>query len=248
MRRFFVEDIALDSRFADIRGEEFSHLSRVLRLKKGDEVTVFNGRGVELKGTIESITRQGAGIGITAIVEAKTESRLDITLLQAMLKGDKNELVIAKATELGVKGISFYATQRTVRLFKPGNEEKMLKRWRRVSMEAAKQCKRITVPEIFLIKDFKDALGRYAAVPLKVFLYEGENTVSLSRALGHGEPYADNKIAVVVGPEGGFSGVEVTEAVSLGYAIAGLGPRRLKSETAAIAAISILQHRAGDMG
>ncbi len=229
-----------------IRGEEFSHLRRVLRLKKGDEVSVFNGRGLELKGTIDSMAGECAGIGITGEVEAKTESPFDITLLQAMLKGDKNELVIAKATELGVRRISFYATQRTVRLIK--EDSKTLKRWQRVSIEALKQCNRVAVPEIDLIKDFKGALERYSNLPLKVFLYEGEETVGLNSALGKIKTGDMKDIAVVIGPEGGFTEEEVREASLLGYIVAGLGPRRLKSETAAISVISILQHRFGDMG
>ncbi|MEK6532217.1 MAG: RsmE family RNA methyltransferase [Deltaproteobacteria bacterium] len=246
MRRFFIEDITPGSRFVSIRGEEFSHLRRVLRLKKGDEVSVFNGRGLELKGTIDSMAGECAGIGITGEVEAKTESPFDITLLQAMLKGDKNELVIAKATELGVRRISFYATQRTVRLIK--EDSKTLKRWQRVSIEALKQCNRVAVPEIDLIKDFKGALERYSNLPLKVFLYEGEETVGLNSALGKIKTGDMKDIAVVIGPEGGFTEEEVREASLLGYIVAGLGPRRLKSETAAISVISILQHRFGDMG
>ncbi len=247
MRRFFVEDITPDSRFADIRGEEFSHLRKVLRLKKGDEVIVFNGRGIELKGTIDSITGECAGIGITAVVEVKTESLLDITLLQALLKGDKNELVIAKATELGVKSISFYSTKRTIKVFGDAKKDKRLERWKRVAIEAAKQCQRPIVPEVLLIKDFKEALEKHALLPLRVFLYEGENTLSLGDALSTGKGDAIKNIAIVVGPEGGFSDEEVQEAAALGYVVAGMGPRRLKSETAAIAAVSILQHRAGDM-
>jgi 16S rRNA (uracil1498-N3)-methyltransferase len=248
MRRFFVEGIDARSKTALISGDEFFHLKKVLRLKHGDEVNVFNGRGIELKGRIQAITKEAAHIEITGQVEGHSESPVRVTLVQAILKGEKNELVVQKATELGARAVCFYSTQRTVRLVKERNEQKTINRWQRVSVEAAKQCKRAVVPEVVLTNDFKDAIGRFKDFALKVFLYEGDNAEGLSHALGLCNPDAVKDIAVVVGPEGGFSDDELKEAASLGYIVAGLGPRRLKSETAAIAALSVIQNRFGGLG
>jgi 16S rRNA (uracil1498-N3)-methyltransferase len=233
--RFFVENIKEGATVAELSAEEFRHL-RVLRLVKGDAVTILNGRGLEFSGSIESIGKDAARIRIEKAATVTTESPLDITLLQGYIKGDKPELVAQKATELGVKEIVFYSTARSVAKFR----EERLARLRKVAVEALKQSGRGVVPAVSFMS-FKEAIRGWKDRP-RVVLYENEKKRSLKDAL------RGVKAVVAVGPEGGFSEEEVGEAQKEGFVTVSFGPRRLRSETAAIAVISVLQFERGDMG
>ncbi|MEK7772716.1 MAG: 16S rRNA (uracil(1498)-N(3))-methyltransferase, partial [Deltaproteobacteria bacterium] len=244
MRRFFVEDInALDS-IVRIEGREFTHLKKALRLKPGSEVSVFNGRGLELFGKIESVGRDGAAVTVEGSSLNEGESPLDLTLIQGLLKGDKPELIIQKTTELGVKEVSFYTAPRTVPSFDEDKAADRVERWRRVAIEAAKQCGRTVIPRINYVDLSRAIEGREES--LRIILWEGE------RARGIGGILDDNwnsgSVALLVGPEGGFSAEYVDEAGKTGFIPVSLGVRILRAETAAIAGVSIIQHRLGDLG
>lgn len=246
MRRFFVTEISKDSQLATISGDEFIHLKKVLRLSEGASVELFNGAGLTLTGTIISIEKTSATIRIDGRSEGKRESRLDVVLLQGMLKGEKPELIIQKATELGVSGVVFYSTARTVPVVRAEKTEGKLKRWRKVAVEAAKQCGRDTLPALSSTT-FGEALeGRRG---LKVMLWEGHGgsaaTGGFKEALKR--PEAKDGVVILVGPEGGFSEDEVAAAQNRGFIPVGLGPRVLRAETAAIAAVSAVQYELGDM-
>ncbi len=246
MRRFFVEGISKDSVAAEVTGDEFTHLKKVLRLSLGDTVELFNGEGLALSGTIASIDRTSAGIKITGATEGKKESLLRVALLQGMLKGEKPELVVQKATELGVHEVVFYSTARTVPELSPDKTGARLKRWRKVAVEAAKQCGRAVVPALSLTT-FASALeGRPG---LKVMLWEGHGPGEAKSGLREAlkRPEAKDGITVLIGPEGGFSDDEVVAAKKAGFITAGLGPRVLRAETAAIAAVTAVQYERGDM-
>jgi len=245
MRRFFVEDMEKDSRHIEIKGAEFSHLKNVLRLKQGDAVICLNGRGFEFIGHIESILKNSAKVKTDTVRENKTESPLSLTLLQGLVKGDKPEFIVQKATELGAKEIIFYTTERTVPKFSEEKAGKRLERLRKVSIESLKQSERGFLPEIGFM-DFKNAIDSFRDKELKIIFYEDERKRHLRDVLKwHKEA---KEAAVMVGPEGGFSGEEKDEAIRAGFIVAGLGPRRLRAETAAITVISILQYELGDAG
>ena len=114
MRRFFLEGIDRSTKTAELTGEEFVHLKKVLRLGVGDEASVFNGLGLELTGRIESVEARSAVISIEGVCEGTKESPLELTLLQGLLKGDKPEFIVQKATELGLTEVCFFTTDRTV--------------------------------------------------------------------------------------------------------------------------------------
>lgn len=264
MRRFFVEDIREDSKKAVIKGGEFSHLKKVLRLRKGDSVALFDGRGLELRGVIESVGRDSAEIAVTAVVDVLTESPVDVTLLQGLTKGFKPEFIIQKATELGVREVCFYSSGRSVPLLsaeKAGGRER---RWRRVAIEAAKQCERAVVPNLCFFKDLKSALVGRTGV-LKLALWEGPGREGKGGVGGGGgevlsgverkglkeavkEILKDEGVLILAGPEGGFPEEELREAAKDGFKFVSLGSRILRSETAALSAISIIQYELGDMG
>ncbi|MBI5826775.1 MAG: 16S rRNA (uracil(1498)-N(3))-methyltransferase [Deltaproteobacteria bacterium] len=243
MRWFFVEDIKADDSIVRITGTEFTHLKKALRLKPGSTVSVFNGRGLKLSGRIESVGRDNAVVTVEGSTFNEGESALDLTLVQGLLKGDKPELIVQKTTEIGVKGVCFYSAPRTVPALDEDKARDRVQRWRRVAIEAAKQCGRTVVPRIDYV-DFASALaGRGEG--LRVVLWENERSRGMGDIL---EGCKGGPIALLVGPEGGFSADDVDEAVKNGFIPVSLGRRILRAETAAIAGVSIIQHRLGDLG
>ena len=246
MRRFFVEEITPEDGFVIIKGGEFVHLKLVLRLKKGDAASVFNGAGLELSGIVEAVERDFAKITALRRTEHKNEGPVRITLIQALIKGDKPELIIQKATELGVNAIFFYAAARSVVQIK----DDRLVRWRKVAIEAAKQCGRAIVPAIIMADDMKAALGRFVSENkggglVKLVFWEGAEKKGVKEVLkgAHG----CKSVAALIGPEGGFTEEEITAALSGGFVPVGLGPRILRSETAGIAAVAVIQYESGGM-
>ncbi len=247
MKRFFVEDIDIDSALVRISGAEFAHLKKVLRLKAGAAVALFNGSGLELTGVIESIGKDMAVVRVGGRFTNRRESPLEITLLQGLVKKDKPEFIIQKATELGAKEVYFYSTSRTVPVISGGRSEDKIPRWRKISVEAAKQCGRTILPRISIVKDLKDALGLRRDA-LKLLFWEGEGVRSVKDVIKtHLTLPAGKGLVVLVGPEGGFSEEDVKTAVAEGFIPVGLGPRILRAETAAVAALSILQYELGDL-
>lgn len=243
MRRFFLEDMDENTSEAVISGPEFIHLKRVLRLGPGDEASLFNGKGVELAARIESVGSSSARLSITGRSEATRESPLETILLQALLKGDRPEFIVQKATELGVSAIFFYATERTVAKVSEDNAAKKLTRWKKASIEAAKQCGRTVLPRIGFAEDIRGALSVQAE--LKLLLWEREGARPLNELLSGDKP---KSVAFLIGPEGGLSFHDVHAAEVQGFKPVSMGPRILRAETAAIAAAAALQYALGDLG
>lgn len=242
MRRFFVEEIAEGTEAARIAGGEFAHLKKALRLRKGDAVALFNGKGLELNGTIESVGRDFAEVRIEGRAERRSESPVEVILLQGLLKGDKPEFIIQKATELGASEISFYTTARTVPLAPDRAKEA---RWRKVAIEAAKQCGRTVLPRVTVAGDLRGALaGREGMV--KLALWEGVAGAGGIKEALRGAAEAKGVVALV-GPEGGFSKEDVEAAKKEGFVSVGLGPRILRAETAAVAVLTVVQYELGDL-
>jgi 16S rRNA (uracil1498-N3)-methyltransferase len=245
LKRFFDDSLDNGSSLVKISGDEFHHLKNVLRLSVGERVLVFNGRGLEAEGTIESIERDSASIRIGSVSDLKglRESPVKIAVLQGLLKGDKNELVVQKLTELGVSEVSFFGGGRAIAEIKDeGEGSGRLKRLKRAAIEAAKQSGRSMLPEIKIFNDIRAACaGRKDA--LRIVLWEDESTMHLSDLLMKDAL----SVSILIGPEGGFSADEIKEAASAGFRPASMGPRRLRSETAAIAAAAIIGYSLGDL-
>lgn len=250
MKRFFIEDISGGTEYATIKGPEFRHLKGVLRLAPGARVCLFNGKGLELEGVIDTLGRHSARVLVKGKKEVTRESPLAVTLLQGLTKGEKPEFIVQKATELGVKEVVFYTTTRTVPVLKSDRAGKKLSRLRRVSIEAAKQCQRSILPRIE-VKGFKSAI-KGASGRLKIVLEKVGPTdpAGLKGALGAMSlkgPGGEG-VALLVGPEGGLSKAELAAAVKEGFRVFSLGPRTLRAETAALSALAIIQYELGDMG
>ncbi len=245
MRRFFVQDIKEDSETVSIRGDEFRHLTRVLRLGAGSRVVLFNGRGLELLARIESVSKTSATARIEGRLEGRAESPLGLTLVQGLVKGGKPELIIQKATELGVKGIFFYSTSRSVPRIDGKRLVERIERWRRVAVEAAKQCRRSIVPEVGGVRGLEETLSS-AGGTLRLMLYEGEDAAPIGDVIRENRHGKD--AVICAGPEGGLSREDVATGRRHGFRAVSLGPRILRAETASIAAVSIVQYELGDMG
>lgn len=244
MRRFAIAPEQIDGARVTFDRAETRHLARVLRLRPGDLVIATDGRGREYTVRIEGLGPSAGGT-IVAVAPSTAESPLAVTLIQAIPKGDKMDGIIRATTELGVARIQPTLTARTVvSLDGPWRQRGI--RWERVAREAAKQCGRAVVPEIAAPAIFSEALAGVATVALRLCLWEREPRLlgDLLEAVGERPASA----AVAIGPEGGLDPGEVEQARAQGWAVAGLGARILRSETAGPAVLAILQERFGDLG
>ena len=245
MRHFFVERESWAEGRVAITGSDAHHIAQVLRLKRGDVVAVADGTGRVGRLKIERV----GGEAVEGIVVEETESAAQvgppITLAQGLVKGRKFEQVIQKAVELGVSRVVPLSTARTVVRLKGDRAEERLERWRRIAMEAAKQCRRPQVPDIAplaTVEEFLAGLPPPTAGELRLLLWE-EASEPLREVLARsGKP---SSVVCLVGPEGGFEQNEASEATEAGFTPASLGARILRAETATVALLAILQHAFG---
>jgi 16S rRNA (uracil1498-N3)-methyltransferase len=245
-RRFFAPPEDFRKQTITLTGDEARHLREVLRLKVGDEVFVFDGTGKEFRCTIEHARRDEALLSGCEEVAAKCpESPLKLWLAVALLKGEKFDLVVQKATELGVTGIVPVMTRHAdIHLHDASDAEKRVSRWRRIGIEAAKQCGRAFVPSIVLPVAFETVIEDSAHSARLIF--SERNGVHIVEAL-KSLPQPASVIAMV-GSEGGWADEEISAASRAGWRILTLGGRILRAETAAITATVLLQNKWGDLG
>lgn len=246
MPRFFLFKEHVGERQATISGQELEHLRRVLRLGPGDRVTLFDDRGWEHEGVLASLSRDCGLVDIARSYQPERESPLEVTLAQALGKGDKMDVVVEKATELGVRRVAPFVSSRTVA--RPASEKLQARRarWHKIALSAAKQSGRTRVPEILEVCEFSRLVDEPWACELKLLLWEREPEGSLLRIREERPRLAS--LLLVVGPEGGFSTSEADQARRRGYRPIRLGKRILRTETAAIAALSAVQCLWGDLG
>jgi 16S rRNA (uracil1498-N3)-methyltransferase len=220
--------------------EQSHHLSHVLRLAAGDAVTVFDGHGSEYEATIARVAKGGVTLNLSEPRMVDRESPLDITLAQGISSGDRMDYTVQKAVELGIAAIQPLATERSVvRL----DRERALKRvahWQAIAIASCEQCGRNRVPEVLHVQSFTAWLGTPAAGVLRLTLAPGA-----ARKLAELER-PRSPIVLLVGPEGGFSPREREDAERAGCTPVRLGPRVLRTETAAVAALAAMQVLWGD--
>ena len=245
MRRFIIPTQAVIENTVTITGDQFHHIVRVLRLKKGARISLADGCGSEYEGIISKVDGDSLTVALErdCVVAAETGPR--ITLFQGLPKGEKLELILQKCTELGVAEIVPFIAARSVS--RPSSERlrEKLERWRRIAVEAARQSKRVTVPEINFASDLAEVC-MHADHDVKLLLWEEERSLSLKQLLGKlGHP---ERVAVVIGPEGGLSSDEVAIALNCGFHSVSLGKRIVRTETAGLTIVAILQFYWGDLG
>jgi 16S rRNA (uracil1498-N3)-methyltransferase len=244
-RRFFATPSAFnfDHQSVTLSSEEARHLRDVLRLAKGDEVYVFDGAGREFHCVVSRTERDFVELDLSKEVEpARPESPIDLTLAVALLKGEKFDLVVQKATELGVTQVVPVVTRfADVRLRDESDAQKRVVRWQRIALEAAKQSGRAVVPVV----------GK--PVLFKLLLTNPENPGSLCLMFAErgGESFPTvpqpGRVTALVGSEGGWSDEEIDQACSAGWIVVTLGGRTLRAETAAITISALIQHVYGDL-
>lgn len=245
-RRFTVtpEQISGD-RVAFDRAES-RHMSAVLRLTPGDVIVAVDGRGHDYTVRLERLGEAAAGT-ILRVTPSTSESPLAISLVQGVPKGDKMDTVVRAATELGVRRVMPAITERTIARADPGRWRDRSRRWQRVAREASKQSGRAFIPEVEVPRPLDEWLDPdLTPAELRICLWEGQAPplASLCDHLARAPATA----VVLVGPEGGLSREEVDRARSRGWSLASLGPRILRTETAAPSVIAVLQFRFGDFG
>lgn len=252
LRRFYASKSAFtpDEESVVLDADETLHLRDAVRLRDGDEVFVFDGTGREFRCAVKTINRNSSELKVLSEVEpTRPESPLHLTLALALLKHEKFDLVVQKATELGVSKILPLTSERAdVRPRSDDHAGKRVARWQRIALEAAKQSGRARIPEIVqpmdfatLVKDFSDA---DPAKILRIMFSEREG--QSFGTLREGSPNLHNLIALI-GPEGGWADSEIQLARDGGWSIVTLGGRTMRAETAAIAIVTLLQHRFGDL-
>lgn len=243
MRRFLVEEIK-DGR-AVLKGQEALHLSRVLRYEPGERVLVFDGRGSLYRSRILAIGPEVL-VQIEAEIEAEAENRLEITLAQGLLKGDKMDFVVQKATELGAASFVPLTLERSVVKLTDKKAEQRQERWQRIAQEAVKQCGRVTVPDIRPVQSLDDLLLSAEDYDLLLFPWEEEQEMSVKAILN--DHLNCHKVLCILGPEGGMTKEEMLAVKKAGGRVVTLGKRILRAETASVAVLSIVQYALGDLG
>lgn len=247
MYKFFVPESLIIADEALIEGDDYKHISKVLRLKIGDKIGINNCSGREYMGEITSIDKRYVHVNILNEITVNNESSLKIYLFQGLPKSSKMDLIVQKATELGVTEITPIITQRVV-VKNELNEFKKHGRWSRIILEACKQCKRSIIPEVYPPIEFEELLKRLINMDLIVVPYEEEDGFGIKKVIGKIEKEKINKAAVIIGPEGGFEAIEIEKLKACGAFIVTLGPRILRTETAGFVCASILQYELGDLG
>jgi 16S rRNA (uracil1498-N3)-methyltransferase len=245
MARFYVPQPQIENGVLKVEGEEVKHIRKVLRLKAGDEILVFDGLGKEFEGTIAEEGLSSVVIRIKNVYSSKRDSPLEVTLAQSLLKGEKMDYLIQKATELGVEEIIPFLSSRSIPLLEKSKRIRRHQRWERIAIEASKQCGRGVIPEIESLQDYSGMLQKASPNALRLILWEREGA-KLKEILERSKER--KRIFCVIGPEGGFSGGEVDEAKGVGFIPVTLGRRILRAETASLCFLSILQYEQGDMG
>jgi 16S rRNA (uracil1498-N3)-methyltransferase len=256
-RRFYAPAAVFaaldDSGALTLAPDETRHLRDVLRLRTGDEAFVFDGEGREY---LCVVAESGSGKGGEAVLEVRArvepqrpESPLELTLGVALLKGEKFDLVVQKATELGVARIVPFVSKRAdVRLRDERDAGRRALRWQRLALEAAKQSGRARVPVVAEPRAFASVLADEGAAGerLRLLFAErgGHGLAEAGRGLTNARP---SSVVALVGPEGGWDDEELTQATEAGWTLITLGGRTLRAETAAIVVAALLQHLFGDI-
>ena len=249
-RRFYAppQALSLAKKSVTLSAEETRHARDVLRLQRGEEVYVFDGEGHEYRGVITELNRNSVKIDLLEQVKPlHPESRLDLTLCLALLKGEKFDLVVQKASELGATRLTPILTNRAdVRIRSHDDAKRKLVRWQRIALEATKQSGRARLIKIDAPVAFEELIERAEQKDELRLMFAERGGSSFSQVLEDLELRPTESIALI-GPEGGWTDVEIDKATENGWRIVTLGGRTLRAETAAVVVAILMQHRFGDL-
>lgn len=246
MHRFYVPDLPAEGDSAPLPPEEAQHLLRVLRLAKGDQIRVFDGRGREHVARVEALTKSDAVIRVGEPAPAAAEPRVALTLAQALLKGDKFDEVVRDATMLGVARIQPLLTARCeVPRLRSGDTGRV-DRWHRVAVSSAKQCGRAVVPGVMPVASLAEFLVG-SGTACAVMLAEPARASAASTETPWQRAQPPESASLLIGPEGGWADEELALARHHRTSMLTLGTRTLRAERAALVALAVLTHAWGDL-
>ena len=238
--RFYCPELNLDSESFVLPDAVHRHAVQVLRLKQGDSLRLFNGAGLEVDTVLEQVSKRESSVRLGERIVVNNESPLNITLLQGVSRGERMDYALQKAVELGVNKVIPVVTERCNVQLSGGRSEKRFSHWQGVMISACEQSGRSIVPELTQIMSLEDALS--------------ENKVTCKLVL---DPLAEqgfmtlekhDDIALLIGPEGGLSEQEIMQAISADFQAVRFGPRILRTETATVAVLAVVQTMWGDLG
>ncbi|MFC1866707.1 16S rRNA (uracil(1498)-N(3))-methyltransferase [Thermodesulfobacteriota bacterium] len=246
MRRFFVEEIKTRDGLCVITGSEARHISRVLRMGKGDRFILMDGTGDRFEVVIDSAGRQEILAIVKRSLPIPTPSPVEINLCQSLLKSRPMDYLIAKTSELGVNTVFPFSSERTVVRLDDSRIATRRKHWQEIAQSAAKQSDRITPAAIFSPSGYQDLIERWKQKDIvKAVMWEEEEAEDLKDLLRSSPPA--KRFVGMVGPEGGFSLKEIQIAKEAGFKSVSLGNRILRAESAAITMVAIIQYEWGDL-
>ena len=243
LTRVHVEGPLVSGKRLTLEGSAASHVTRVLRLRVGAQLILFDGSGGEYEASIDKAHGGEVIVAVGAQQPIERESPLKLTLAQGVSRGERMDLVVQKATELGVSQLVPVLTERSVVRLTAQQSDRKVNHWRAIAIAACEQCGRNRVPSVaapLALRDFlKGDAGRSPGARL---LLSPVGTAALNDV-----PHPGDGVTVLIGPEGGLTDEEEHAAVAAGFTALRLGPRVLRTETAAIAALALLQRKFGDL-
>ena len=239
MPRFFVSPAQVGDGLIEITGGDVNHIKNVLRMNCGDEISVSDGCGKDYFGTIQQLDRERVVVHIENSWDSYVELDTKLYLFQGLPKGDKMELIIQKAVELGVYQVIPVVTGRTIVRLDAKKETKKTARWQQIAESAAKQSGRALIPQIHTPVSFKEALALAKALEAGLIPYEKAKGMEAARSL-IGQMRGKRSIGIFIGPEGGFEEGEIELATEAGIQPMTLGRRMRRTETAGLAILSVL--------
>ncbi len=244
MPRFFVGKDEIGENKIILAGENAKHISLSLRMRVGDSVTVCDGQGTDYDCTIEGITKQEVALTVAKKRQSQSEPTVDVILYQAFVKSDKFDFIVQKCTELGVTKIVPVIMERCISRPDEKGTEKKIERWNKIAKEAAMQSGRGIIPKVCTAIAYDKALEEIKNADVGFVCYESSPHIAIDKI------YTDKNakaVAFLVGPEGGISENEVVKAQNLNIALASLGPRILRTETAPLCVMSSIMLLSGNM-
>ena len=239
MPRFFVDRSQVKGEEIVIQGNDVNHIKNVLRMRPGDELSLSDGEGMDYFCKILSIERDEVRVNIENSWNSYVELPVKIYLFQGLPKGDKMELIIQKAVELGVYEIIPVRTKRVIVKLDDKKESKNIPRWQQIAEGGAKQSGRGLIPEVKPVMGFAEALKYAGSLDAALIPYEKAEGIQKTRSIIH-DLKGKKSVAIFIGPEGGFDEKEVEDAMNQGVFPVTLGRRILRTETAGLTMLSIL--------
>ena len=245
MHRFFVTSEGFSKNTVTLRGSDVNHIRTVLRMKAGDHIEVIDHQGLRYEVVLAEVERDHVRGEILSKIAIQTESPVSIRMGQALIKGNAFDLLVRKATELGVHSIAALKTQRCVARLAKESQSYRTQRWQRIAEEASKQCGRSRIPQVNpSVLSLEEFCQQSTDCDLKLVFWEGEQQNRLQDVTS---PDTVTSIAFLAGPEGGWAAEEIDFVKEQGFQTVSLGPRLLKADAVSLVILSLLQHRWGDL-